>query len=141
MKKKVNLSLQTTSHLENIFVRLSWNYLTRGNVPGTLQPYNRIRLSLLAVYNMKTKTYIYNCSITKCFSFHKRAFLKTYNFQLILDSKNCYQVRHIQIIKMLKNVTYILELAIKFEKSNCKRFAVEVNGYSLTTCFFKDFDY
>ena len=41
---------------------------------------------------------------------------------------------------MLKNVTYILELAIKFEKSNYKRFAVEVNGYSLTTCFFKDFD-
>ena len=42
----------------------------------------------------------------------------------ILDSKNCYQVWHIWIIiKLLKIIKNILELAVKVEKnSNCNRF-------------------
>ena len=47
--------------------------------------------------------------------------LKTYKLQVTLDSKNCYQVSHIQIITtILKNVTNIVEPAVKVEKNNSK---------------------
>ena len=40
----------------------------------------------------------------------------------ILDSKNCYQLLHIQvIIKYQKNMKNIVELAVNIEKNNWKR--------------------
>ena len=52
----------------------------------------------------------------------KKKWLKTYKLRLIIDSKNCYQVWHIQvIIKILKNIRNIVELAVKVEKNNCNR--------------------
>lgn len=53
----------------------------------------------------------------------KKKRLKTYKCQLILDSKNFYQVLHIQITKILKNISNIniAELAMKAKNSNCNR--------------------
>ena len=43
-------------------------------------------------------------------------------FQLLFDTKNCYQVLNNQVItKILTNIRNIEELAVKIEKSNCNR--------------------
>ena len=53
---------------------------------------------------------------------------------MILDSKSCYQVCHIRVIrKVLENIKNIVELAVKVEKSNCNRFQsryklIEIKG-------------
>ena len=70
----------------------------------------------------------FSINVTKIHYTKKKNWLKAYRLQLIPDSKNCYEVWHMQIIiKILKNVTNIVELveqivalAVKVEKSNCK---------------------
>ena len=48
--------------------------------------------------------------------------IKLIKNRLILDSKTFYQVWHILvIIKVLKSIRNIVELAVKVEKSNCNR--------------------
>ena len=45
-----------------------------------------------------------------------------------IDSKNCYRVWHIQaIIKILKNITNIVELAVKVTKTTARGYTIKSN--------------